>query len=89
MTQKELIEIIQQHHPKTGETLIRQALNRAKDDFAAKTSIVEVATDGTDVTVAGQRYYSLPPELLELKRVELGNISIKRLIFKPIEGDIT
>ena len=89
MIQKELIEIIQQHHPKTGETLIRKALNRAQDDFAAKTRIVEVATDGSDVTVADQRYYSLPPELLELKRVELDKISIRRLVNKPIEGDIT
>ena len=37
MTQKELIEVIQQHHPEANETMIRKALNRAQDDFAAKT----------------------------------------------------
>ena len=45
MTQKEMIEIIQQHHPNANETAIRKALNRAQDDFAAKTKILTVFTD--------------------------------------------
>ena len=32
----ELIEIIQQHHPDIGETVIIKALNRAQDDFLIK-----------------------------------------------------
>ena len=87
MTQKEMLEIIQQHHPDIGETVIRKALNRAQDDFAAKTKILRVASDNDDVTVSGQRYYSLPSEVLEVKRVELDEVEIKRMISRPIKGD--
>ena len=89
MTLNELIETIQQHHPHAGETAIRKALNRAQDDFAAKTKIVHVGTDGTDETVKDQRYYSLPPEILEVKRVEIDNIEIARIIDRPKEGDFS
>jgi hypothetical protein len=87
MTQKEMIEIIQQHHPDINETAIRKALNRAQDDFAAKTKILRVASNNEDTTVADQRYYSLPPELLEVKRVELDEVAIQRLIERPVKGD--
>tara|TARA_B100000945_G_C20407173_1_gene610654 strand:- start:587 stop:859 length:273 start_codon:yes stop_codon:yes gene_type:complete len=87
MTQKELIEVIQQHHPEANETMIRKALNRAQDDFAAKTKILLVASDNEDVTVADQRYYPLPPEVLEVRRVELDEISIPRLVKRPTKGD--
>ena len=33
MTLKEMIELVQQHHPHMGETEIVKLLNRAKDDF--------------------------------------------------------
>ena len=89
MTQKELIEIIQQHHPDIGETVIRKALNRAQDDFSAKTKILTVASDNTDVTVSDQRYYNLPPEALEIRRVELDEVSISRLITRPVKGDFS
>ena len=89
MTQKELMETIQQHHPHAGETQIRKALNRAQDDFAAKTKIIHVGTDNTDALVAGQRYYNLPPEVLEIKRVELDEIEIRRMIDRPKKGDFS
>tara|TARA_R100000278_G_C5439566_1_gene153205 strand:+ start:204 stop:476 length:273 start_codon:yes stop_codon:yes gene_type:complete len=89
MTLKELIETIQQHHPHAGETAIRKALNRAQDDFAAKTKIVHVGTDGTDLTVKDQRYYSLPPEILEVKRVEIDDVEIRRIIDRPKKGDFS
>lgn len=82
-----MIEIIQQHHPDINETAIRKALNRAQDDFAAKTKILRVASNNEDATVADQRYYSLPPELLEVKRVELDEVAIQRLIERPVKGD--
>tara|TARA_R100000655_G_scaffold39518_1_gene74787 strand:- start:20697 stop:20960 length:264 start_codon:yes stop_codon:yes gene_type:complete len=87
MTQKEMIEMVQQHHPESGETLIRKALNRAQDDFGARTKMIEAVAD--DTLVAGKRYYDLDPSMLDIKRVEVDNIAIKRLLNKPIEGDIT
>ena len=87
MNEKEMIEIIQQHHPEATETAIRKALNRAQDDFASKTKILKVASNNSDSTVSDQRYYNLPPEVLEIKRVELNEIEIKRLLDRPIKGD--
>jgi hypothetical protein len=89
MTQKELIEVIQQHHPGQGETAIRKALNRAQDDFAAKTSIIHVGSDNSDTLVSGQRYYDLPPEILEIKRVEIDEVEIRRIIDRPRKGDFS
>tara|TARA_Y100001938_G_scaffold67120_1_gene93159 strand:+ start:219 stop:482 length:264 start_codon:yes stop_codon:yes gene_type:complete len=87
MTQKELIEVIQQHHPNHGETLIRKALNRAQDDFSAKTGIIKAVADET--LVSDKRYYDLDPGMLEIKRVEIDNNSIRRLVTPPQKGDIT
>ena len=41
MTTKEMIELIQQHHPHMGEKEIINRLNRVKDDFCARTEIVK------------------------------------------------
>jgi len=87
MTQKELIEMVQQHHPSQGETLIRKALNRAQDDFGAKTKIIRAIAE--DSLVTDKRWYDLDPGMLDIKRVEIDNISITRLLSPPIEGDKT
>ena len=85
MKQQELIEIVQQHHPEAMETVIRKALNRAQDDFSAKTGIIHAIA--TDTINADQRYYTLDPGMLEIKRVEVDNIEIKKLLNPPIEED--
>ena len=41
MTAKEMIELIQQHHKDIGEVEALKLLNRAKDDFCAKTEIIK------------------------------------------------
>ena len=41
MTAKEMIELVQQHHPNMGEVEIIKLLNRAKDDFCSETEIVK------------------------------------------------
>ena len=87
MTQKELIEIIQQHHPNHGETVIRKALNRAQDDFSAKTDIIYAVADNTLAT--DQRFYDLDPGMLEVKRVEINGNKIRRLVNHPKKGDLT
>ncbi len=85
MTQKQLIELIQQHHPGIGETELRLQLNRAKDDFCAKTEII--VNSWTQTSVAGQRYYPLADEILRVKEVHVNDVSIPRLIGKPIIED--
>jgi len=57
MTQKQLIETIQQHHPELMETQIRILLNKALDDFCRITGIL--ADVQTFTTVADKRWYAL------------------------------
>jgi hypothetical protein len=85
MTQKQIIELVQQHHPVAGETEIRLALNRAKDDFCTKSEIIE--NTFVQTSVPGKRYYSLDEAILRIKDVQIHDVSIPRLIGKPVIDD--
>ena len=85
MTQKQLIELIQQHHPGMGETEIRLALNRAQDDDCAKTELIKEAY--TQNSVAGKRYYTIDPQIIKIASVQVNDVEIPRLIGKPIIDD--
>ena len=87
MNAKEMIELIQQHHPHMGEKEAIKLLNRAKDDFCAKTELVKDSYIST--TVADQRYYSLDNKILKIKSVWLNDVLIPMLIGKPIIDDDT
>ena len=41
MKQLELIELVQQHHPNMGYKEIRLALNRAQNDYCARTELIK------------------------------------------------
>ena len=86
MTQKELIEVIQQHFPDQGESMIRSSLNRAINDFTAKTTITDAVA--TDTIAKDKRMYDLDPGMLTIKRVEIDSVKIPRLIIPPIKGDL-
>ena len=93
MTQKQLIELIQQHHPGMGETEIRLALNRAQDDYCAKTELIKEAY--TQNSVAGKRYYTLPNDAIKVLDIRCKNHenskdqyrSIPRATYKPPTED--
>ena len=85
MTQKQLIELIQQHHPGMGETEIRLALNRAQDDYCAKTELIKETY--TQNSVAGQRYYTIDSQIIKITSVQVNDVTIPRLIGKPIIDD--
>ena len=85
MTQKQLIELIQQHHAAMGETELRLALNRAQDDYCAKTEIIKATY--TQDSVAGQRYYTLDAQILKITKVQINDVDIPRLIGTPIIDD--
>ena len=85
MSIKEMIELVQQHHPHMGQTEIVKLLDRAKNDFCAKTEIVKDSYTGT--TVAGQRYYDIDNRILKIKSVWLNDVKIPKLIGKPIIDD--
>ena len=85
MTQLELIELIQQHHPSMGTVEIRARLNRAQNDFCARTELMRKTY--RQMTTAGQRYYSLDTDILKILKVQLDDIIIPRLIGDPIIDD--
>tara|TARA_Y100001963_G_C6497288_1_gene316230 strand:+ start:80 stop:355 length:276 start_codon:yes stop_codon:yes gene_type:complete len=87
MSTLQMIELIQQHHPHIGEIEAIKLLNRAKDDFCAKTEIVEDSYISS--TVADQRYYTLDDRIIKIKDVWLNDIRIPMLIGKPIIDDDT
>jgi len=87
MTQKQLIETVQQHHPELGETQIRIFLNKALDEFCRRTRILTTAY--TFSTVADQRYYALDDSILEVLSVDFDGYDIYRLSGRPEVRDIT
>lgn len=86
MKQKDMIELIRQHHPEALEAEIRKALNRAQDEFCAETEILE--TSYTTPSIIGQRFYTLHPQTLTIKKVEVKNVEIPRLQGNPGVTDI-
>tara|TARA_R100000278_G_scaffold123219_1_gene112027 strand:- start:2034 stop:2336 length:303 start_codon:yes stop_codon:yes gene_type:complete len=94
MTLNEMIELIRQHHPNMADNEIRLLLNRASDDFCAKTELIKHSFSlGVDVdpdsTTANKRYYTLPDEILTIREVYLNNVRIPRMTGKPIIDDTT
>tara|TARA_R110002020_G_scaffold69803_1_gene181624 strand:- start:109 stop:396 length:288 start_codon:yes stop_codon:yes gene_type:complete len=55
MTAKQMIEMLQQHHPHIGETEALLLLNQAKDDFCEDTEMVK--SQSTFSTVVNQLLY--------------------------------
>ena len=80
MQLKEMIELVQQHHPHLGEVEIVKLLNRAKNDFCFKTEIVKDSY--TTSTVANQRYYTLDPKVIKVKSVWLNDVEIPNIFEK-------
>ena len=95
MILRNLIELVQQHHPHMNENEIRHLLNRASDDLCSKSELVKTsfslvtATTADGKTIANQRYYKLPDGLLKISEVFLNGVRIPRIIGKPIINDTT
>tara|TARA_B100000131_G_C18124461_1_gene614195 strand:- start:6151 stop:6414 length:264 start_codon:yes stop_codon:yes gene_type:complete len=87
MKLKEMIERVQQHHPDMGIVEIIRSLNDGMNDMGYRTKIVE-AMDQVE-TVANQRVYPLKKHIIEIKAVDYQGKSIKKLIGRPIERDLT
>ena len=85
MKQLELLELVKQHHPEMGYTEIRKSLNRAQDDYCARTELLKKTF--TQNTVAGQRYYKLDDNIIKILRVQVNDVEIPRLIGSPIIDD--
>ena len=92
MKGKEMVELVQQHHPEMGAQEIIKMLNRASDEFCTRTRLLDSATKFD--TVADQRYYGLDSQIMEIWSVDYTNDdddleAIPRLIGRPPIRDIT
>ena len=87
MKTKEMIELVQQHHPHLGEVETIKLLNRAKDDFCARTEIVKDSY--TTSTVANQRYYKVDTKIIKIQSIWLNDVEIPMSLSKPIIDDDT
>ena len=85
MLNKEMIELVRQHHPHMGESEIVKLLNRAKNDFCARTEIVKDSY--VFDTVVNQRYYNMDEKIIKVKSVWLNGIRIDKVVGKPIIDD--
>ena len=88
MKTKEMVELVQQHHPHMGETEIIKLLNRVKDDFCEETEIFK-KTDATIDTLTDQRWYDIPSGLTKIEEVYFDDVKIPRLQGNPIINDET
>lgn len=68
-TQRELIELVQQHFPERGEVEVRRMLDRAQDEICAETEALENFISIT--TVAGTRFYEPPVDIITIRGVEM------------------
>jgi len=95
MTQKQMIELVQQHHPDMGQAEARIHLNHALKDFSAKSRILRKtyrSTVATSSTGNAQVYYPLSgvvqlgspsvsdgERILEIERVDYDGYEIPRI----------
>ena len=70
VTQKELIELVQQHFPSRGYVEIRAMLNQCQAEIGQK-SYISRRTDTGITTVAGTRFYDIDTDVVNIERVEL------------------
>ena len=92
MTQTQIIEMVQMHHPEMGDTEIRLHLNKGLDEFCEGTRILK--GQQTFTTTADTRYYKLDDldadgseadqhKFIDVARVDYNNYQISRLQDPP------
>ena len=67
MKLKEMIELVQQHHPGMGHVEITKILNRAMDDFSHETRIVKDSYEFD--LVVNQRFYNIDRDIIDIMEV--------------------
>tara|TARA_A100001391_G_scaffold64315_1_gene40249 strand:+ start:10136 stop:10399 length:264 start_codon:yes stop_codon:yes gene_type:complete len=87
MKLKEMIERVQQHHPDMGVVEIVRSLNDGMNDMGFRAEIVESIDQFT--SISGQRVYPLKKHIIKIKAVDYNGKTIKKLIGRPNERDLT
>ena len=92
MKLKEIVELVQQHHPNLGAQEVVKMVNRAQDEYCSRTRLLEDAVQFE--LVSGQRGYNLSvsgndDQIMEIKNGDLDDKTIKRFIGRPYKRDLT
>ena len=87
MKLKEMIERVQQHHPDMGVVEIVRSLNDGMNDMGFRAEIIE-SIDQFD-SIANQRVYPLKKHIMKIKAVDFNGKTIKKLVGRPRERDLT
>ena len=87
MKLKEMIERVQQHHPDRGVVEIVRSLNDGMNDMGFRAEIIE-SIDQFD-SIANQRVYPLKKHIIKIKAVDFNGKTIKKLVGRPRERDLT
>ena len=84
----EMSELVRQHHDHMGQTEIRKILNRALNDFAIRTKVVQTSFT-FDITELNQedRWIWLDDDIIDIERVEVDDYAIPRLLQIPVKRD--
>ncbi len=82
-----MIERVQQHHPDMGVVEIVRSLNDGMNDMGFRAEMVESIDQFT--TTANQRVYPLKKHIIKVKGVDYNGKTIKKLIGRPKERDLT
>ena len=86
MTVRQLIELVQMHHPHMGETEILNRANRALEGLGRSENVLHSTFQGT--TVANKRYYGLSSKISLVEKVSINGLDIPR-IPEPVIDDTT
>ena len=82
-----MIERVQQHHPDMGVVEIVRSLNDGMNDMGFRAEIIE-SIDQFD-SIANQRVYPLKKHIIKIKAVDFNGKTIKKLVGRPKERDLT
>jgi len=87
MTQKQMIEMVKQHHGDRSEAQIRLWMNQAITEFCRQTRCVKAVYQFN--TTEDTRWYGLENEILEVTDVDFDGYKIPRLAGTPEKKDLT
>ncbi len=87
MKLKEYMDIISEAYPEVELADVIKILNRAIEDFSERTEIVKDSYNAS--TVANQRYYNLPDDVIKIISVDVDDEVAPKLIGEPSKRDMT
>lgn len=87
MRLKEYYDIAADTYPEVELADVIKILNRAIEDFSSKTEIVKNSFNAN--TVAGQRFYTLPDDVIKIISVDVDDETAPKLIGEPKDRDMT